>query len=162
MSLAIDFAADEHLGRLSRWLRLAGRDVVHQNPFPDPDLIRLARENSRVVLTMDSHLSRLLRGERCLRIRSYDVSEQFLEVFKAYPGDPLEKAFTRCSLCNAPFRSASAEEIEAQVPVGARKSRGDFHACSGCGKIFWEGTHYRRMRDRLESLRSRMAADPAP
>lgn len=154
--MTITFAADEHLGRLARWLRLAGLDVIHRNPFPDSDLQRMARREGRVVLTMDSRMARLLRGERCLRIRSYDVSEQFLEVFRAYPSDPLEGAFTRCSLCNTPLRDATVEEVEAEVPPAARRLSGEFRACTGCRKIFWEGTHYRRMRDRLEDLRSRL------
>lgn len=148
------FAADEHLGRLARWLRLAGMDVVHSNPFPDSELTRLARSGGRVVLSMDSRLAQTLGSALCLRIRSYDVSQQFLEVFRAYPGDPLEKAFTRCSLCNAPLREATPEEVETEVPPRARDRGGEFHTCTECRKIFWEGTHYRRMRDRLESLRS--------
>ena len=154
MGAEITFAADEHLGRLTRWLRLAGLDVVHWNPFADSKLTHLARRDGRIVLTMDSGLARVLQKDGCLQIQSYDVKEQFLEVFRAYPGDPVERAFTRCAVCNATLRPANAEEIETGVPPGARSQGGEFRACEGCGKVFWEGTHYRRMKDRLETLRA--------
>lgn len=154
MGTETTFAADEHLGRLTRWLRLAGLDVVYRNPFADSELTHLARHEGRVVLTMDSGLARVLQEDGCLRIQSYHVKEQFLQVFRAYPGDPLEKAFTRCAVCNAALGPARVEEIEAGVPPGARSLGGEFRSCKGCRKVFWEGTHYRRMKDRLETLRA--------
>lgn len=151
------FAADEHLGKLARYLRLAGLDVIHRNPFPDDDLVRLARHDQRIVLTMDAHLAHTLRSQGCLKIRSYEVAEQFLEVFRAHPGDPLEHAFTRCSLCNDRLREATEDEIQS-IPPRLRSLPGGHQICPGCRRIFWQGSHYDRMKRRLESFRSALAS----
>jgi uncharacterized protein with PIN domain len=150
------FAADEHLGKLARYLRLAGLDVIHRNPFPDDDLMRLARHDQRIVLTMDARLARTLRPQGCLKIRSYDVAEQFLEVFRAHPGDPLEHAFTRCSCCNDSLREATEEEVRS-LPPRIRSVEGGHRICPTCRRIFWQGSHYDRMRQRLEGFRTTLA-----
>ena len=153
-------AADEHLGRLARVLRLAGADVAHRNPFPDEDLLRHAREDGRVVLTMDARLVRHLREGRFVHIESHEIGEQVRQVLRAHPFDPLERAFTRCTLCNAPLRDASPGEVEEQVPVRVREIVARYVACPACNKVYWEGSHTRRMRAWLEDVR-RSLAGPA-
>ena len=52
------FAADEMLARLARWLRVLGWDTTLQPELPDPELVFLANEQRRILLTRDRNLLR--------------------------------------------------------------------------------------------------------
>jgi len=47
----IKFVADVMVGKLARWLRVLGFDVVYSNVLDDDEIIRLAKSESRVILT---------------------------------------------------------------------------------------------------------------
>ena len=46
------------LGKLSRWLRLLGYDVLYFHDIADDELLRKAKESNRVLLTKDFTLYR--------------------------------------------------------------------------------------------------------
>ena len=47
------FAADAMLGRLARWLRVLGFDTAYDSAIADPELVRMAAIEERVLLTRD-------------------------------------------------------------------------------------------------------------
>ncbi len=75
--------------------------------------------------------------------------------------DWLHAPFTRCLVDNAPLRAASAADAT-RVPAQARAAGGPIRACPACGRVYWPGSHVRRMAARLERWRRshRAASNP--
>jgi hypothetical protein len=57
-------------------------------------------------------------------------------------------AFTRCLLDNTLLRPAMEHE-RASVPPDVRQQGIELRACPACHRVFWQGSHYRRMMARL-------------
>ena len=143
------FAVDAMLGRLARWLRALGFDTSYQPELADAVLVQRAHEECRVLLTRDRHLLRELRPQRALEIRQDDPLEQLRGVVAALElGGPVAM-FSRCMLCNtalsAPLAPTELPALDFALPALARR-------CPTCGRIYWEGSHARRMREALERV----------
>ena len=138
------------LGRLARWLRVLGYDTAYDARAPDPALVRLAAEEGRVLLTRDRHLLRELRPTRALELRRDVPLEQLAEVIDALRLSAPPELFTRCLLCNVPLSEVPETERWTLVPVGSRGLPGPVRRCPQCARVYWPGSHVRRMRHALE------------
>jgi uncharacterized protein with PIN domain len=147
------FFADAMLARLARWLRALGFDTAHDATLPDPDLVRLAESEGRILLTRDRRLLRDLRPARALEVRSDDPLEQLLAVVAALAIAGPAAPFTRCLLCNAELSApVAAAEAERLLPPAARGTPGPVRACPQCGRVYWIGSHVRRMQQALDRV----------
>ena len=151
MSDEVRFLADEMLGRLAKWLRILGYDTAYLSPADDNALVRLARAEGRVLLTRDTELSRR-RGLRVILIESERVEEQVRQVLDDL-GLTTEGSFSRCPVCNIPLEEVDKAAVAARVPPYILRTHERFSHCSGCGRIYWRGTHWARMRKRIEAMK---------
>ena len=140
------FLADAMLGRLARWLRVVGLDATYDGTSPDSTLVRQAAAEGRILLTRDRRLLADLRPRRALLIEADEPLEQLRQVVGRCALRPPTELFTRCLLCNATLRPATAEEAAALVPAPARGLSGPVSLCPSCGRVYWLGSHGRRMR----------------
>jgi hypothetical protein len=143
------FLADAMLGRLARWLRVLGFDTAYDATLPDPVLVRRAADERRLLLTRDRHLLRELRPARALEVRSQVPLEQLDEVVSALALAPPAALFTRCLLCNLVLSPVADAEASRLVPSSARGLPGPVRRCPRCGRVYWLGSHARRMRAAL-------------
>ena len=146
------FIADAMLGKLARWLRVAGFDVVYDPRLDDRQLVALARHDDRILLTRDTLLARRRNGPRTLHIENDDFREQLRQVVATYALDPWRRVLTRCVDCNGLLGPVPREEVREQVPVYVYFTRAEFKRCPSCSKILWGGTHRDRMLRLLERL----------
>jgi uncharacterized protein with PIN domain len=137
------FIADVMLGRLAKRMRLRGFDVLYDRTLDDNDLIRRSLEERRVILTRDAALARRPLAANNIFISSDDVREQMRQVLAAFPArtSPL----TRCSVCNEPLAAISREDARDLVPAYVHRTHDAFLRCPVCGRVYWTGTHVRRM-----------------
>jgi hypothetical protein len=147
----IKFAADKMLGRLARWLRLAGQDVLYGSHLTGGSLVSAARREGRMILTRDRALARKDPSERLL-IHSDHFREQLKQVVAAFEIDPLAAAFTRCAECNALLVAVSKAEAEGRVPTYVLDTQERFSSCPRCRRLFWRATHYRQIVAEIERL----------
>jgi hypothetical protein len=143
------FCADAMLGRLARWLRVLGYDTTWQAHVEDGALVRLALDEGRVLLTRDRDLPRQWRVPRCLVLGSDAPLEQLREVVERCGLDPRRPLFRRCTRCNAPTGSVPRAEVAGRVPARVWRREERFTVCPGCGRVYWQGSHARRMRRTL-------------
>jgi uncharacterized protein with PIN domain len=146
------FIADAHLGGLAQLLRLAGFDTRYDNNFPDDEIEQLAHDESRIVLTRDRELLKRRTVLRGCYVRALQADEQFREVSERLDLVQHVRAFRLCLMCNAPLRPAMPGEIDGRVPDGVRERHTRFATCDVCRRVFWEGSHWRRMRARIDAL----------
>jgi uncharacterized protein with PIN domain len=135
------------LGTLAKWLRILGYDTLFDPALDDHQLVRLARAEDRVLLTRDRELARR-RGVHVLLIASQRLDDQVRQVL----GDlQLEsnQAFSRCPICNELLQPMDRETARSRVPVYVARTQKDFHYCPVCQRIYWRGTHWLQMDDRL-------------
>jgi len=145
---------DEMLSRLGRWLRAAGYDTaIADSGADDRRLLALAIGEDRIVLTRDRGLAaRAGAAGRVVVLESDGVEAQAREISRRLAVDWLHRPFSRCVVDNTVLRSARAGE-ERAAPPSARALGGRLFICSACSRLYWEGSHHRRMRERLESWR---------
>lgn len=142
------FACDAMLGKLARWLRLLGHDVVYEKD--DKALIHLSNLGF-LVLTRDKELKRRI-GEKCL-ILPEKLEEQLL-FLKNKGLISFDLKAERCTICNGELVKAGREEVKGKVPESVLNFTEEFWICKKCGKVYWEGSHWKRMEKFLKNLNS--------
>jgi uncharacterized protein with PIN domain len=137
------------LGRLARWLRIAGYDTRYDAHVEDADLVRTALEEGRSILTRDRALPLEWSVADLLVLDSEDPLEQLREVVDHFRLDWRTRAFSRCSRCNALVEPAPLRQLAHRVPERVLVQRNALARCPACGRIYWEGSHTERMRRAL-------------
>jgi len=139
------FIADIMLGKLARYLRMAGNDVLYFNNISDDEILRIAKTQDRIILTRDSLM---LQRKECkngiissMLIRDDDFLEQLKQV-KDDLGINLAPLLIRCLKCNSLLEKVRKQGLEGKVPPYVFKTQESFLFCAGCGKYYWRGTHY--------------------
>jgi len=146
------FVCDAMLGRLARWLRVIGCDTAYRADVADAEIARLAAAEQRVILTRDRRLPLEWKPRRCLMVESESVADQLRQVVDAFELDWRSRTFTRCTRCNAVLHEASKPQVVGRVPVRVLLEQSRFACCPGCRRIYWSGSHARRMRRALERI----------
>lgn len=145
------FLCDEMLVRLARLLRAAGYDTyLASGGERDAALLHIAREEGRIVVTRDKRLAAAASPESVL-IDGRGVEQEAESLGRGVVLDWAFAPFSRCVLDNAPLREATAGEVGG-MPDRARALGGPYRACPACGRLYWPGSHVRRMSGRLEGL----------
>jgi uncharacterized protein with PIN domain len=156
------FLVDRMLGRLVAWLRIFDYDTTSAlelgiNRNEDAELVWLAKEEGRVLLTRDLELTQRARkaGVPAVLIRPDTVKEQICELMKHYRLET-EPVMERCTVCNAPLRRASEADmvrIMNEVPPHLIEEGKELWLCDRCGKVYWQGSHWRNIKAMSEELK---------
>ncbi len=145
------FIADVHLGKLTRYLRLLGFDVVYDNSLDDEEIVSVAKRDGRIVLTADRGLLKRSQVTHGYCVRSDDADQQLVEVLRRFDCAAQTAPFSRCMKCNDLLEKVAKEEIVEQLEPKTRKYYEEFRRCSGCGKIYWKGTHFERLQSLISA-----------
>lgn len=142
---------DEMLVGLARWLRAAGHDATTPvRGEPDQRLIARAAVQNRLLLTRDRPiLKHRAAAGLVVVLQADDLDAQAVELRDRLCVDWLAAPFSRCLVCNVPVADAGPSDL-LRIPEQARARSGPFHVCPTCNRIYWPGSHERRMRARLE------------
>lgn len=146
------FVLDVHLGKLASYLRLFGFDTLYQNDYPDPELARISVEEHRILLTCDRKLLMRKIITHGYFVRSRQPRKQILEIINRFDLFNNLKPFTRCMRCNGKLHAVNKQEIEAQLLAETKKHYDVFYQCEQCKNIYWKGSHYRKMKELINSL----------
>jgi uncharacterized protein with PIN domain len=146
------FIADVMLGRLAKWLRIAGFDVLYSNRFSDDELIEISNREGRVLLSRDTRLLVRKAVREFIFLESQDIQKQIRQVFEAMNILSLPFPLTRCLSCNETLIEIKRESVRKLVPAFVYQTQINFKSCPKCGKIFWPGTHRISVVRTLEEL----------
>jgi uncharacterized protein with PIN domain len=147
------FIADRTLGKLAKGLRMLGYDTLYyrgENGYP---LIKLAREEGRVILTRSAKLTPKRSEDHIVRVMEEKPSLQLRGLAQKKVISLRERnLFSRCLLCNIPLGGISREEAEGKVPDFIFYQQKEFLRCPQCSRIYWRGSHQSNMQKKIEEL----------
>jgi uncharacterized protein with PIN domain len=144
------FAADAMLGKLAKWLRILGYDTSYERDIDDESLALAAARQGRLLLTRDTRLIRKLRAGEYLFIRDNAPLDQLRQAFKELNLRADEGLiFSRCTLCNTSLVDMDRDAAQGLVPEYVFMKAEGFKRCPDCGRVYWPGTHIKRIKDRL-------------
>ena len=142
------FVADVMVGKLARWLRVLGCDVVYSNDLDDDAIVRIAEAENRIILTRDNGLIARKSVPRYIFIENDHYREQVRQVVETC-GLKEFKVFSRCLECNTPLQDVDKEAVFEKIPPFVYLTQDRFAACPDCGRVYWHGTHADQMLKRL-------------
>jgi uncharacterized protein with PIN domain len=146
------FVLDGHLGRLAAYLRMLGFDTVWASQAEDETLAHVSHDEQRILLTRDRGLLKRSAVTHGYCVRADLPRDQLREVVARFDLKAAARPFTRCLACNDRLRSVPLNAVKDKVPPNVLRSQVDFWQCQGCGKVFWPGSHYRRMAQLLSEI----------
>lgn len=146
------FIADVHLGGLARFLRMLGFDTLYDNNLQDAGIREIGARESRIILTRDRDLLKCRTVTHGCFVHALKPEQQLREIVERLQLAANARPFTLCLNCNEPLRQAEKESVLDRIPPKAARYYERFRTCDSCGGIFWEGSHWKRMRELLGKL----------
>jgi uncharacterized protein with PIN domain len=145
------FACDAMLGGLARWLRAAGYCASFHEGIEDRALVDLARAEGRVLLSCDTDFIeyRVIRDGIVpslfvpLRVSPERQLAHVLEQMNLPLRDP------RCMACGGNLDEVSKERVRDRVPPRTFAWLEQFWECAECQQVFWKGSHWQGIEERL-------------
>ena len=144
------FIADAHLGGLAPLLRLAGFDTLYKNNYQDDEIEAIAATQHRIVLSRDRELLKRRSITHGCYVRALRSEQQFREVVDRLDLTSSARPFSLCLKCNAPLRPIDKGSVLHRIPPRTRAIYEEFSTCDVCKGIFWQGSHWQRMRALLD------------
>ena len=133
------------LGRLAKWMRLLGFDVLYDRAISDNEIIRISLEQARVILTRDTGLVARPLASNHVFINNDNVRQQLQQVLTTFHITSMPGPLTRCSVCNTLLLPVAKQDVRDLVPLYVYEKNNTFLRCESCRKIYWQGTHVKRM-----------------
>ena len=131
---------------------MLGFDTLHDQRLADREIRRLAHEQQRIVLTRDRDLLKCREVARGCYVRALSAEAQLREVAARYRLAAHARPFTLCMHCNAVLTPVPKERVADRVPPRVLKLHHMYTHCTSCGRVYWPGTHYERMKAALADL----------
>lgn len=147
------FVLDAHLGRLAAYLRMLGFDTLYRNDYSDSELAQISASRERILLSCDKRLLMRRKVAYGYFVRARLPHEQLLEVLKRYALFDRQQPFSRCIHCNGAIEPVAKKEIMDRLMPRTREHYDEFRRCRDCGKIYWKGSHYRRMQELISRMK---------
>jgi len=146
------FVLDTHLGRLAAYLRMFGFDTLYRNDYDDPTLADISVDEHRILLTRDRQLLMRKQITHGYFIRETQPRKQLLEVITRFDLRKSQQPFTRCMHCNGEIEPVPKKKVLPHLMPRTKAWYNEFRQCTQCHKVYWKGTHYRRMQQLIRSI----------
>ena len=141
------------LGRLAKGLRMLGYDTIYYRGGDPHQLIQLARQEGRVILTRNTKLIPKRSEDRIVKVSEDKSLLQLRELIqKGYISIDGENLFSRCLICNTLLDEIPREEVQGRVPDFIFYQQREFFQCAQCRRIYWQGTHPQNMKKKIDDL----------
>jgi len=151
----VRFVLDAHLGRLSSYLRMMGFDALYNNVYTDEELAGISISERRILLTRDRGLLKRSQITHGYYVRSNDPHLQLAEVLRRFDLFSKVKPFSRCLHCNELLQPVPKDEVEGSLPPKVREQFDQYCICRRCGRVYWEGSHYKNMESFVKQVQEK-------
>lgn len=147
---AIRFVADVNVIKLARLMILMGFNVAYDRTLDDQTIADIAVRDQRIVLTRDTRLLNRAKIIYARRIRSNLPYQQLSEVVRFFGLERRCSFFSRCTHCNRALARVKKEDVIDRLEPKTKKYFNRFYQCPSCERIYWKGSHYDRMQQKME------------
>jgi uncharacterized protein with PIN domain len=148
------FIVDGHLGKLTRNLRLLGFDIAYDPQAQDRQLLSVMESENRALLTRDRRLLMHAVVQTGYSPRSQNAHEQTIEVVRRFDLFDSIAPFTKCLRCNGSLQKVAKADVIKKLEPLTKIYYEEFRRCMGCGQIYWAGSHFSKLQERLEKIRA--------
>ena len=144
-------ALDAMLGKLATYLRMCGYDTAYaldRDAEADDDLLALAHEEGRLVITRDGDLAG--RASESVLLTEREIADQLRELADAGFRLSLASEPAHCGVCNG-----AVEQVDPVEPTPEYAPNADDETvwrCTNCGQHFWKGSHWESVQATLDGL----------
>ncbi|MGA7951485.1 MAG: Mut7-C RNAse domain-containing protein [Thiobacillaceae bacterium] len=146
------FVADAHLSGLAHMLRMMGFDTLYDNHFHDDAIVAIAEQDGRIVLTRDRELLKRRAVTHACYVHALKSEQQLREIVERLDLARSARPFTLCLHCNVPLHPIDKASVFDRLPPKVQANYERFSTCDSCGRVFWEGSHWRNMRRVLDGI----------
>ena len=150
------FIVDHNVGKLVKWLRMLGYDTEFFTGEDDWQMIITALKQDKIIITRDSGIMKygvVNSGKvKAILVESDNPEEQIRQVNGALNLDFYSGLFNRCMECNYLLEERTVTEVKDRVPPYVYKTQKEYLECPGCNRIYWKGTHWQAMIDRIQKI----------
>ena len=150
------FIADGMLGKLTRWLRMLGHDVKYSNQSEDAELIATAEKEHRVLLTRDFELYQRAsaKGIGAFYVEGKTETEKLAGLAVRFGFSlTIDLNRSRCPKCNTQIQPTPKEKLANKIENNTFTYYEEFWTCPKCGSIYWQGAHWKGIRETLEEAK---------
>lgn len=142
------FILDGMLGKLARWLRMMGHDVLYSTVLSDSQLLEQAKKEDRVLLTRDFALYQQAvgKGVQVYYVEGETEPHRLAEIAARFCITlTVDMQVSRCPKCNTRLASVPKAEIADKVEINTFLYYGEFWRCETCGAVYWQGAHWTKI-----------------
>jgi uncharacterized protein with PIN domain len=137
---------------------MMGHDAVYLNDAQDPDLVKNAISEERVLLTSDVALYRYAtaRGVEAFLVKGRTEAERLASLANRFKLDlEVDTTQSRCPTCGSLLEVVSKDQVRGKVPETTFNVFDEFWTCPNpqCGKVYWQGSHWENIGAVLEEAR---------
>lgn len=140
---------DEMLRRTATWCRILGFDAEFFNGGGDDALLAQAKKERRILITRDLELSKRCPKLkiRCILLSSEKAEEQIAQIISETNAEISFPQEMRCPECNGDLHEISPKEAQGKAPGNVAFEQDKFWECRKCGKLYWEGSHWKNIKE---------------
>lgn len=135
------------LGRLAKWMRLLGFDTSYYRNTNGKTIIYHSRKEGRTILTRSKVL--IEKHDDAILVESENLIEQLKQIAKSLK---IKSPFSRCPVCNTETEKVAKDAVKDEVPAYVFEVHDDFKKCPGCGRVYWQGTHYKEIEKVINEI----------
>jgi len=154
------FVADSMNGKLAKKLRFFGFNTLYYKQISDNEIIKIAIEENRIILTSDYELYKLSISKNIEIILTNQESDldNLTEIGKLLNWQSLDdsKFSTRCTVCNNELVEIKKEELQKIIPRNTFQRFYEYYRCCDCSKIYWKGSHWNNMMNIAQAVNKKL------
>lgn len=146
------FVLDVHLGKLANHLRMLGFDTLYRDDYIDDILCQISLQENRTLLSKDKSLIETESLTHAYLVKNKEPRLQLIEVLNRFQLFTLTAPFTRCIECNSMLQRIDMGRILSRIPARVKEWCSEYQWCSACDRVYWKGSHYKKMQEFISSL----------
>jgi uncharacterized protein with PIN domain len=157
----VKFVVDGMLGKVARWLRMLGYDTKYFNDMSDDEILKVASEEKRILLTKDYQFFKKanIHGVRAIFVEGETHIEKLANLSKQLNIKlEININYSRCPKCNAEIRPINKEAVKDKIPPSTYRIHNEFWVCSKCGQVYWKGSHWIKINNALNQAKAKLAS----
>lgn len=146
------FIANVNLGEITKYMRLLGFDVYFDPAISAQEIIKISKNENRIILTKSRKLLKFKEVSHGIFIRPGKTEDQVRRIMDFLDIKNQVRPFSRCLLCNTRLEKIPKENIRDRIPPKVKELYDEYNHCTSCDRIYWKGSHQIKMQNVIDQI----------